>query len=249
MRVQAKQLLAQLCDESVALDARLHHALPFFEEDPGWDAGVSVGLLPALVALLQLDSDYEHGFEPNWCTSATQWILTSLLHGPLRGNGFSGCNVARCRELFVEHDGAFAALMFAVEGVVARAVDAGTPAQLRVLGVPAGTINEAARAVLRFLTGSLMCVEAVGRPLALCFVEETAPLLRRLLRRTDLPQRAMRQLDPSGAVAGLVNQAAAIMHVWTERAGVCPGFLEALVLSPEQEYLYLTTAKSSAAAM
>ena len=84
MRVQAKQLLAQLCDESVALDARLHHALPFFEEDPGWDAGVSVGLLPALVALLQLDSDYEHGFEPNWCTSATQWILTSLLHWPLR---------------------------------------------------------------------------------------------------------------------------------------------------------------------
>ena len=55
-------------------------------------------------------------WEPSWRTSATQWILSGLFHGPLRPNGaFAGNNTARVLEFLRDHDGAFRAFVAALE--------------------------------------------------------------------------------------------------------------------------------------
>ena len=122
--------------------------LAFFEDDKGWDAGVSVGLLPALVTLLELDGVRSGGEDverDDLFVSTAQWILSSLLHGPLRpNNSFAGCNVARCLELFLDTEGAFAALIGAIEGFTARAIHPSVPHQMR------GLVHQATRTVLRF---------------------------------------------------------------------------------------------------
>ena len=114
---------------------------------------------------------------------------------------------------------------------------------------PRETLNEAgARQLLRSV-GIMMSNEAVGPHLATQFVDELLPLLRRLLDALDLPAKQARELDPSSAIEGLVNQLVGIFHTWADPNGVCDGFLERLQLPPHRQYLHLVSGKSSAVAM
>ena len=242
---QAAKRIQALCDESVRLDIRMHDHLDFFDDDAHWDAGVAAGLLSALEKLTRKDGLWEAGYDESWGFSAAQWICSGLLHGPLRPStgDFSGCNVGRARELLLDHNGGFMALLLAVEGITMRAIHRSVPSGER------GQINQYARDVLRFFGGNLMCIATVGKPLALKYLNEAAPVLCRLMKAVDLPQKHARRLDPSGAIEGLVNQISGMFHTWAEQVGGGVKFLASLGLGEQQRYLYLTMGKSSAEGM
>lgn len=240
LRAQADELVTLLMDDSRSLNQRLGNFLREFDDDAMWDAGAGK-LLPAIVDLLTTYDANKRGEripDHGTFTNAWVWVSSTLLHGPVRSNGsFSGCNVARCRELLLDTDGAWDAVMVSLEGSLERMLASGQSSS-----------QDIAKTSLRFLTGNLMCIEAVGRPIAERFALSTAPVLKRIIKRMDLPRR-LAHLDPNSSVEGLVNQFAAFFDVWVEKLGSCPGYLNKFGLSREQQSRYRMMAKPSAAAM
>ena len=179
LTTEAERLLALLVDESTPLNMRLSRYLAPFDEDAMWLAGCKAGLLPALVALQRHhDLDDELKNPMDWAGSnVTVWILNSLLHGAVRGNGkFNSCNVSRVLQYMVETEGAWEATLEGYYYSIKRAIHPRLDdPQLRAM------VNDSSRNISRTVVGYILPLRALGRPLTVKYAEITTTKLAKIV--------------------------------------------------------------------